>query len=645
MAYNNNIHPGSPPLLWSNIDEAFKQINANFDILVATIGDGSGLVPLTFESLDTNISPASDNTYSLGTIGTNRWKSIFLSEYSDTLGNAANGVYIGSAQIRGRGSLIELPLNSTIVGVPIKEPFFNSIQVDNDLRIEANTIAAPWGETVNLNSGTAMQLVVGSGADSITFNNTGVTQLTGTANQIGVSAATGNITLTNLGVLSLASTTALPSGRTQGAGINISASTGSGIRVTNTGVLSIEAGSAALTVFTDAITGIVTITNAAPAGNAFRYAVVNGQSGSPLEANSVNGILNFVSGQGITLSQDTGTDTVTFTVNPTFDLKGSVFGDDSSVLVDATGGYIYGNVSATTLRTAETKIALGNGAGATAQGNLTVAIGQDAGNASQGSAGVAIGYYAGKDSQESGAVAIGYTTAQITQRTGAVAIGWSAGQTNQGANAIAIGFRAGFLNQNASSIILNASGVALNAAAAGFFVNPIRSVANGKPLMYDTATSELAYSNALEFNGTTISTVDSSAVQFDGPVTFQGTVSIEGDLRIRNDLVLDRRLTLAELEGVNKELNIYSEWARDTGISIYSETGVESVTLTSNRVVGIVTGVGGTQREWVFDTAGKIQFPDTRFQTGAAISIAELKVLVAACADFAAFKTAIAALA
>jgi hypothetical protein len=46
----------------------------------------------------------------------------------------------------------------------------------------------------------------------------------------------------------------------------------------------------------------------------------------------------------------------------------------------------------------------------------------------------------------------------------------------------------------------------------------------------------------------------------------------------------------------------------------------------------------------VFDTAGRIQFPDTRYQTGAAIGIADLKILVAACADFAAFKTAIAAL-
>lgn len=326
------------------------------------------------------------------------------------------------------------------------------------------------------------------------------------------------------------------------------------------------------------------------------------------------------------------------------DLIGSVFADDSTRLIDGTNSYIYGNIDATTLRTAETKISLGNGAGLNSQGSISVAIGQSAGENSQGSAGISIGYYAGKDTQETGAVAIGYTAAQVTQREAAVAIGWSAGQSNQGAYSIALGYRAGFVNQNASSIILNASGVALNSTGAGFFVNPVRSIANGKPLMYDTANSELAYSSALEFNGTTISTADSSAVQFDGPVTFQGTVSIEGDLRIRNDIVLDRRLTLAELEGSEDTLAIYSNWAKDTGISIVSNTGSESVTLTSDRVVGIVTGFGPSQKEWVFDINGQIQFPDSSSQTGAAISIAELKVLVAAAATYADFQTAIAAL-
>lgn len=348
MSFNNNITPGTPPLIWSDVNDAFTKINENFDILAVAVGGAGGLV--NFSSLDTNVSPTLDNTYSLGALGTNRWKSVFLSEYHDVPGDQANGVYIGSAQIRGRGSLIELPANSTVVGVPIKEPFFNAVQVDNSLRIEANTIAAPWGETVNLNSGTAMQLVVSSAADSITFNNTGVTALAASTG-MSVSAATGSVTVTNTGVISLTSTTALPSGRTAGAGININSASGSGIKITNTGVLSIEAGSAALTISTDAATGIVTITNAAPAGNAFRYVVVDSDFGSPIEANSSNGSVNIVAGAGITLAKDTALDRVTITVNPVFDLRGSVFGDDSTVMVNAidrvitaAGGFI-GNIT------------------------------------------------------------------------------------------------------------------------------------------------------------------------------------------------------------------------------------------------------------------------------------------------------------
>jgi hypothetical protein len=48
--------------------------------------------------------------------------------------------------------------------------------------------------------------------------------------------------------------------------------------------------------------------------------------------------------------------------------------------------------------------------------------------------------------------------------------------------------------------------------------------------------------------------------------------------------------------------------------------------------------------EWLFSPEGELSFPDESVQTGAAISIAELKVLVAACSSFDDFKTAIAAL-
>ena len=33
MAYDNNINPGNPPLVWSRIKDAFDKVNENFTII------------------------------------------------------------------------------------------------------------------------------------------------------------------------------------------------------------------------------------------------------------------------------------------------------------------------------------------------------------------------------------------------------------------------------------------------------------------------------------------------------------------------------------------------------------------------------------------------------------------------------------
>ena len=665
MAYNNNITVGSPPLLWSELNDAFTKVNENFDILSATMG-GAGLVPVDFGALDSDVTPASDNLYKLGD-ASHRWKSIRTASFLNTDPDLENGVWIGPAHITNQGSTITLPNESTVNGSLIIDPdktFFKIIDVDNGNSI----VAQSFGDTVKFLSGTGTSMIVDSAAESITFNNDGILSVS-SGSGISVSTVNGAATITNTGVRSLTSTTSLPSGRTAGAGINIDNPTGEGIKITNTGVISIISG-VGITVSSDPATGQVQIINSAPGGNVYSGFLIDSDYANIIQADNTSDTVSFNSGTGITLDKNPTTDTITFSVNPYFDLtgnvtgdltgnvtgnltgnvtgnvtgdiKGSVFGDDSSILVDAVSNYIFGNVSATTLRTAESKIALGSDAGKTAQSTYAVAIGQEAGKTSQGSsavsvgylsgnvsqgdqavaigyqagtntqgtsgiaigfeagktsqstygisighiageisqgiqavaigtnagqntqggiavaigtnagesnqgsAGVAIGYYAGKTTQETGAVAIGYTTGQITQRQGAVAIGWSAGQTNQGANAIAIGYRAGFTNQNASSIVLNASGVALEAAAAGFFVNPIRSTANGTPLMYNTSTSELFYSSVLEFIGSKISTSDSSGITVDVVTTFNTDVVAENDVIIRGSRVIN----LAELKSV-----------------------------------------------------------------------------------------------
>jgi hypothetical protein len=344
MAFNSNITPGRPPLLWSDVHEAFTRVNENFDILVATIGNGSGLTPLNFETLNTNLNPTDTNTYQLGN-GSKQWKSIHTAEWSSVLGSELNGLWAGSAQIKGVGLTVNLPANSTIGGDPATgvgvsllidpdKTFFKEIQVDNN----ASVVATGFGDTVNLLSGSGIAMTVNSSSDSIEFDNTGILSVTA---GLGIETTTtsGVANIVNTGVRSLTNVGGIGS-RTPGLGIHTSSSTGTPL-LTNTGVLEIQAGSGALAVSLEASTGIVTITNTAPAQPAFQQIEVNGDTANRLVADGTAGVFRIVSGQGITLNKTVGTDTMTITVNPVFDLKGSIFGDDSSKIVDAVEGKVY----------------------------------------------------------------------------------------------------------------------------------------------------------------------------------------------------------------------------------------------------------------------------------------------------------------
>jgi hypothetical protein len=178
MPFNTDITPGRPPVLWSEVNEAFTKVNENFDILVATIGNGSGLTPIDFETLDTSVKPTTDNLYELGDI-THKWRAVFTGE--TTVSDPLNGLWSGNAQIKGIGLTVNLPENSTVGGDPItgigtsliidpEKTFFKEIQVNNDLSVVATT----FGDTVNFLSGSGVSLAVSSGADSITFSNTGI---------------------------------------------------------------------------------------------------------------------------------------------------------------------------------------------------------------------------------------------------------------------------------------------------------------------------------------------------------------------------------------------------------------------------------------------------------------------------------------
>jgi hypothetical protein len=327
---NTNITAGAPPLLWSDVHEAFRKINENFTSLDLATGGAA----VNLEELFTSVSPSTDNEYSLGS-NVKHWKAAYLGEYLDTPGDSINGAWLGTAQIKGVSGIIELPEGSTVNGNLIIDPnktFFKSVQVDNGNQVVANSFI----DTLNLNSGTSINLVVDSSAESITINNTGVTSIVA-GTSISVSGATGAVTINNTGVTAVAAGTAVV-GRPAGAGISVSNSTGN-VTFTNTGLLGVQAGFG-ITVSTDTASGVSQISfnpTAAPQ-TGFTTIAIPGQTS--LASDTTSDTLNFNAGYGIILTTTESTDTVTVTLNRNIDIKGSVFGDDSTILVDGVASRI-----------------------------------------------------------------------------------------------------------------------------------------------------------------------------------------------------------------------------------------------------------------------------------------------------------------
>ena len=558
------LNAGSPPIVWSTVEDAFTKINANFDELYGSIGGPGGI--LDFTSLSTDIKPSASEVYDLGS-PTARWRDLYL---------AGSSLYLGSAQITADGAgVVNLPLGTTVNGQLIINPVntaFKTFSVAGQSDIVADSVI----DTLTVASGTGIALTTNAGTDTLTITNSGVTGLAGTAGQIGVSAATGSITLTNLGVTSLTGTAG---------GIGVSAASG-GVTLTNLGVKQIVGTASQIGVTGDG-TGIVTITNLAPASPTFRFIVVDGATLQPVSADNISDTLNLISGAGLTITKDTATDTLTFSVNSNLDIRGSVFADDSTMLVDATDGVlrgtligtvvgelkgsvfgddstkivdavenkVYGGIFATTLRTEETKIALGENAGLTTQGVYAVAVGQGAGQTGQGANSVAIGQGAGATGQQLQSVAIGLYAGETSQGQGTVAIGQFAGRTSQGQFAVAIGGVAGQTSQPDRTIILNGSGSTVNGVALqtdSFYVAPIRTTANGTPLMYNSTTKEITYSTVLEFIGSKISTSDSSGITVDVQTTFNTDVTVENDLDVTQRLRVQgsRVINITELQAI-----------------------------------------------------------------------------------------------
>ena len=482
MSYNQNIKLGPAPLLWSNLDDAFAKINQNFDIIGANILGGAG-INVDFSTLGSNVTPVTTNSFGLGT-DAKQWKALHLADASVVPGSEFNGLWLGAAQIKSSSGVVDLPAGTTVAGSQIfdtNRTAFKTISVGG----QADVVADSYTDTLTLVAGSALSLTTDAASDTITFTNTGVTSLTGSG-AVSVSNSTGAITITNTGVTRI----------TAGAGMTIDNNTGN-VTITNSGIRGIAVVTG-LSLTVNETTKIATLNNTSPASSLFTFRNLSVPGASLITASSSTDTLTMVKGYGIGITTVPLTKTMTISVDPKIDITGSVFADNSSLLVDGTGSRIVGDVYTSVLRTSETKIALGSGAGATSQGATSIAVGYNAGNNSQGIRSVAVGGIAGAGSQGSGAVAIGYSAGNISQGVGAIAIGDSAGNTSQGINAIAIGSGAGSSSQAANSIVLNATGSALNGAAAGLYVNPVRSGANtGNILQYNTTTKEISYGSTV----------------------------------------------------------------------------------------------------------------------------------------------------
>lgn len=345
------IGAGAPPLLWSEVQKAFDKINDNFTAL--DLATGGTAVDLT--SLGSSVIPRTTEIYDLGSTS-KKWRDLYLS---------GSSLYIGDAVITATDATINLPVGSTIGGLRVDENYFKFVGVTGQDTIEADD----GTDTLNLSAGTGISITTTALTDTITFANTGVVAIT-TGTGISASSSTGSVSLTNTGVTSVIA----------GFGMSVSSGTGA-VTVTNEGLAGLDAGLGITISARDPETGTVTVTNSQPnvPQLTFRSVAVPGQStiladsttstltidktgdGLAITTNTISGTVTLANtgvhslavGTGLTASAGTGTISLTLdsTLNRniigdvTGDLRGSVFADDSTMIIDGTNGFVVGTVT------------------------------------------------------------------------------------------------------------------------------------------------------------------------------------------------------------------------------------------------------------------------------------------------------------
>jgi hypothetical protein len=276
------------------------------------------------------------------------------------------------------------------------------------------------------------------------------------------------------------------------------------------------------------------------------------------------------------------------------DVEGSVFGDDSTLLVDGVNNKIVGVVDTTSIRTSEDRIALGDSAGATNQDNGAVAIGSLTGTVDQGSQAVAVGVSAGRERQGYYATALGRYAGQNDQGVSAVAVGHSAARESQGVGAIAIGKLAGETNQAANSIVLNATGSAVeNTTASSLVIKPVRDAVGTTVMMYNNANGEVTHtaSPAFDLQGDLTGNVTGNVT---GDVKGSGAQTVLAANTGPSDAALSvSTVTATTLSGTltgNVTGNTAGYHTGDVKGSVFGDDSTVIVDAVNNTLIGNVTG-------------------------------------------------------
>ena len=304
-----------------------------------------------------NIVPNADVAYDLGS-ATYRFRDLYLS---------GSSIKLGAATITATGSAVNLPAGSTIggsaIGIPGGDLNVNIVADDSTVIVNTTTeVVTAQGGFVGNVTGNVNGVVTGTAGSSLIGNVTGNVNgvVTGTAGSSLIGNVTGNVTGNVNGVVTGTAGSSLIG--------NVTGNVTGTVIGNVTGDISGSVFADNSTLLVDGILGKVTgpvdtfNVNVRGAGEAtFQWdnvvkGVINADGDGNFNFIGQNYNISLISvGGNVQLFSTTGTiqafSPFIATAGIDGDLTGSVFADDSTLLVDATNGVIPGYVSISALQT------------------------------------------------------------------------------------------------------------------------------------------------------------------------------------------------------------------------------------------------------------------------------------------------------